>query len=45
MKKFFKIVLHVIIIDQCKINRALDEIQVMVIHSRAILVAVTPECC
>ena len=39
-QNFFNVVVYVIIIDQCiKSNPALDEIQVMVIYSRASLVA------
>ena len=40
-----KVVVHVMFIDQCNSNRALDKIQVTVIYSSAILVAVTSECC
>ena len=37
---FLRVVFHVIFIDQ-----SLDKIQVTVIYSRAILVAVASECC
>ena len=42
-QNFLKVVVHVIIIDQC--NQATSEVQVTVSYSRAILVGVTSECC
>ena len=41
-QNFLKVVVHVIITDKCN---ALDETQVTIIYSRAILVAVTSEWC
>ena len=40
-QNFLKAVIHLIIIDRC--DQSLDEIQVMVSYSSAILVAVTSE--
>ena len=43
-QNFLIVIVHVMIIDQCNQNRALDEIPVMVIYSCAILVTLTSEC-
>ena len=43
-QNFLKVVVHVIIIDQCNQTARVYEIQVTVTDSRAILVGVTSEC-